>query len=440
MCAQEKDIKMESLESLLESTDVFKNEKYLRVGYHPKTVSEIKHRDDIIRRYLATLREVAQNSVPSNMLVFGKSGSGKSMITNVILTELKKVVAEKDIKMDYIHICCECFRSDSKILKELITQLEQLTNTEHPKLSNDIGVYFEWFCQLVTKYSGIMIIVLDEIDKMKNPNMINSFSRIVENKMSSHNICIIGITNNMEFTTQLNAKTLSAFAQDQIVFPPYNANQLYDILSDRAKMAFVPNTLDEEVIPLCAALAAQEHGDARKAIALLHAAGLNAREHFKQRVTEDDVYIARKIADKKNTYTLLKSLPLHPKLVLLSCAILDTLVKCEPHTTDIYSTYLQTCSIIKKEPLSQRRVSELIGELDEIGLVETSTYSLGRNGLKKKVKCTQTPDIIDTILEDDSLAEIINPNNCIPTHLVKKQTRPANQPTQHIAKMDELYG
>lgn len=413
---------MESLESILSTTDVFADEKYLRIGYRPQSISEIKHRDNVVRQYLATLRDLTNGNVPPNMLIFGKSGSGKTMITNVILDELKKYVTPRGINVDYVSISCDCTRTDSKIMKEIIAELETTTGATHPKIANDLGEYYDWFCQLVEMHQGILIIVLDEIDKMKNPNLINTFCRIVENGTSTQNICVIGITNDTEFTAKLNAKTISALAQSQIVFPPYDADQLADILTDRATKAFNQNVLEESVIPLCAALAAQEHGDARKAIALLHAAGINARELMKSTVTEDDVYQARNKADLKNTYVLLRTLPIQQKILLLACTALEKTAKCEPHTTDIYSTYTQICGFLKRDPLSQRRISELIEELAENGFVTTTTYSMGRNGLKKKVKCSTVSNIIDLLLEDDEFDNIDQITKCIPPHLLKTNT------------------
>jgi hypothetical protein len=77
------------------------------------------------------------------------------------------------------------------------------------------------------------------------------------------------------------------------VFPPYDAPQLCDILKQRADIAFNEGILDEGVIPLCAALAAQEHGDARRALDLLRVSGELADRENAEKVTERHVKMAQ---------------------------------------------------------------------------------------------------------------------------------------------------
>src|SRR5512137_2313476 len=142
---------------------------------------------------------------------------------------------------------------------------------------------------------GVIVIVLDEIDKLVkksgdetlyNLTRINSDLRVAK-------VAIIGISNDLRFTDFLDPRVLSSLSEEELVFPPYNAPQLCDILQQRGEDAFMEKVLDPPVIPLCAALAAQEHGDARRALDLLRVSGELAERERSVQVTEDHVRMAR---------------------------------------------------------------------------------------------------------------------------------------------------
>ena len=121
----------------------------------------------------------------------------------------------------------------------------------------------------------LMIVVLDEIDflvKKHGDELLYRLTRANE-ELSSSKISVIGITNDLKFVDNLDPRVRSSLGEVELVFPPYNASQLEDILNDRARIAFRPGVIRSGVISLCAALAAREHGDARRALDLLRVAG-----------------------------------------------------------------------------------------------------------------------------------------------------------------------
>jgi len=78
------------------------------------------------------------------------------------------------------------------------------------------------------------------------------------------NICLIGITKECDILRLItDARDQSSYHYVDITFPPYNADQLRNILQYRSKQAFYPQALDQAVIPICTALAAQRNGYAR---------------------------------------------------------------------------------------------------------------------------------------------------------------------------------
>jgi len=56
-------------------------------------------------------------------------------------------------------------------------------------------------------------------------------------------------------------------------------------------------------------------------------------------------------------------------------------------------------------PLTQRRVSGLINELDSIGLLNTQLVNMGRYGRTKKIRLGVTPSLFKTVFAEDSRLE-----------------------------------
>jgi len=96
-------------------------------------------------------------------------------------------------------------------------------------------------------------------------------------------LCIVGISNNLTFLDELDPRVRSSLSEEEILFHPYNALQIQDILNQRSNAAFKEGVLQDGVISKCAAYAAKEHGDARRALDLLRVAGeLAERDNSKK--------------------------------------------------------------------------------------------------------------------------------------------------------------
>ena len=54
-------------------------------------------------------------------------------------------------------------------------------------------------------------------------------------------------------------------------------------------------------------------------------------------------------------------------------------------TGEIYSVYEDLCKKIKLRPLTQRRVSDIIAELDMLGIIHAKVISKGRYGRTKNI-------------------------------------------------------
>ncbi|MEL9909508.1 MAG: cell division control protein Cdc6, partial [Desulfurococcus sp.] len=177
----------------------------------------------------------------------------------------------------------------------------------------------------------------------------------------------------------------SSMGEIEMVFPPYNAEQLFTILKQRAELAFNQGVIEDGVISYCSALAAREHGDARRALDLLRVSGEIAEREGAERVTIEHVKKATLEIEEGRIYQSVVTLPLHQKLVLKKIV---ELVEGKGSTTtgEVYTAYSNMMRNLKYEPLSLRRISEIISQLDMMGLIISEVVNRGKYGITRIIK------------------------------------------------------
>jgi len=387
---------------ILDQDSVFLDSDPLKAGYKPISITKVTHRDEFIVDYTNGLRETMIGKVPSNILIYGKTGTGKTMVTDLLLQHIVNKAHDRGIDIFPVFIKCENTYTDTAVMKHLIHEFERKLKIPHKKIPNAFTEYFNRVCELIAAKEGVIILVFDEIDKLKNPDVINNLTRLVENRQADKNVCIIGISNSLYFTDSLDPRTKARLTQSEIVVEPYNAEQLLDILTERAEIAFKEDVLDEMVIPLCAALAVQEKGDARRAIDLLRVAGDLADKNCKDMVAEQHVREADVVIDAEKTSKIVNSLPTQSKVVLISfLKILQSNKFADITSTEIYDLYKVLCTEVDMDILTHRRVTDLLSELDMLGVVSTTVQSRGRSkGIAKYVSQNKS-------IDSNSLCELL---------------------------------
>jgi cell division control protein 6 len=220
-------------------------------------------------------------------------------------------------------------------------------------------------------------------------------------------VSVIGISNDLKFTEFLDPRVKSRLGEEKLVFPPYNAEQLQDILHQRAVLTFDPGILEGAVIPLCSALAAQEHGDARRALDLLRIAAEIAERNNDDHITEAHVYKAKNKIELDCVTEAVKTLPTQSKLVLLGILLNEEKNDGRLTTGDVYETYREICKIVGVACLTQRRVTDLISELDMLGIIHARVKSFGRGGRTKEIEAAVPLAETKRTLEEDEILQML---------------------------------
>lgn len=382
---------------------IVKNKKILLSSYIP---DNLPHRMDKINEVVEILAPALNGDKPSNILIFGKTGTGKTAVMNYVGKELKKADPEQET-CTYIYVNCEVVDTTYGILYNMSNQIISDPSKKIPFTGWSLDKVLAELTSYIDSQKKIYIIVLDEIDRcfQKNGDDIFYFLTTINEILQFSKVSIVGITNNANFTELLGQRVKSRLGEEKIVFPPYNVEQLQDILYARAKDAFDPGKLEEDVIPYCSALSAQEMGDARRALDLLRLAADFAERNGDIRVTAAHVRYAKNKIELDAVTEVVKTLTLQSKIVLMSI-LTNTENNITPMTTgDVFSTYKYICEVMGQSVLTQRRIAALISELDMLGIIHARNKSFGRAGRTKEIEFTAPKEVVNILKNDEIFVE-----------------------------------
>ena len=485
-------------DDLLASEPIFENKEVLRPSYTPH---ELPHRTDQINQMATILVSALRGDTPSNILIYGKTGTGKTASAKFVSQELESTSQKYDVPCEVEYINCEVTDTQYRVLAQLANKfiekneariestIETLeTVREHmastasdsaesasatagdepepePEAAADIIAAAEsagesahsetelvdkaadfdsihsveaeieslqadldemdpvpmtgWptdrvystFFEAVDYHERVVVIMLDEIDKLvekSGDDTLYNLSRM-NSELTNSRISIMGISNDLKFTDFLDPRVKSSLGEEEIVFPPYDATQLRDILQHRADVAFKSEALTSDVIPLCAAFAAQEHGDARRALDLLRTAGELAERSQSDSIEETHVRQAQDKIELDRVVEVVRTLPTQSKIVLFSIILLEKNGVHNINTGEVFNIYKRLCEEIDADVLTQRRVTDLISELDMLGIVNAVVVSKGRYGRTKEMNLSVPIDETEAVLLSDSrLGDIEN--------------------------------
>lgn len=376
---------------------IFKNKSLLQTNHKPE---EIPHRDEQIRQIASILAPVLRGEKPSNLFVYGKTGTGKTLSVQFVQEELiRRFSKEADFKLRIEYLNCKLKKiadTEYRILAELIKKL----GGEVPETGLPTQSVYGKFIELVDREKQLIVLVLDEIDQTVrkiSSDFLYNLTRL-NSELSKSQICIIGISNNLTFLDELDPRVRSSLSEEEIVFPPYNAVQLQDILNKRSNMAFKEGIIEEGVIAKCAAFAAREHGDARRALDLLRVAGELAERGNSKKILLKHIDEANDKIERDKILDIVESEPKQFQIVLYS--IINLIEKEKDHsifTGEVYNFYQNLCLKNRCEVLTQRRVSDIIQEFDMLGIINVRVISKGRGGRMREIKLAIGNNVVDKV-------------------------------------------
>jgi cell division control protein 6 len=382
---------------------LIKNRDILHYTYIPDT---ILHRDSEQEQVTQSLIPILKHSRPSNLLVYGKPGTGKTLVVKKILSKIQSRVEKSKFPIKLIYANSKEETTLYGLLVSFGRQLG-LNEKELPSTGLAISEVFKRLLKIIDNNQLNAVFVIDEIDYLAHlisktgKDVLYQLTRANE-RLTQGSLTLVGISNDLTFKERLDPRVLSSLGEEEIVFTNYSVEQIRKILEGRIEQALVKNAIEESALNLCSAMAGREHGDARRAIDLLRVASEIAEREQKTSINEDHIRMAGQKIEENKEVTALQSYPLHEKILII--AVMKT---SELSTGGIYTAYKTLCKTVRQQELTQRRVTQMLSEIELSGLITGRIIHQGIHGRTKKYKLTISPDMIKQTLKDDLTFEDI---------------------------------
>ena len=389
---------------------LIQNRDVLHFTFIPKT---ILHRTTEQEQITQSLLPLLKKSKPSNLLVYGKPGTGKTLVIKKVLSKIRERVEKTTfpIKLAYTN------SKQETTLYGLLVNFGRQLGLDSKKTQNDkdwipntglsISEVFNRILSIIDKKKMNTVFVIDEIDYLAElvsktgKDILYQITRANE-RLEQGSLTLIGISNDLTFKERLDPRVISSLSEEEVVFTSYNVEQIKEILKDRIQTAFLENVVDDSTLNLCAAMAGREHGDARRAIDLLRIAAEICERQQSQSITEEHIRTASQKMEEDKDIVALRSYPLHEKLLIISI-----MKSPNASTGEIYSSYKNLCHQTRQQELTQRRTTQLLSEIELSGIISGKMVHQGTHGNTKKFKLTINPEIIKNTLKSDLIFEDI---------------------------------
>ncbi|MDX1604051.1 MAG: AAA family ATPase [Salinimicrobium sediminis] len=382
---------------------LIKNREILHFTYIPEI---ILHRDSEQEKVTQSLIPILKQSRPSNLLVYGKPGTGKTLVVRKVLSKIQKRVEKSQFPIKLVYTNSKVETTLYGLLVSFGRQLG-LEEKDLPSTGLAISAVFKRLLDRINQEKQNVIFVIDEIDYLAHlvsktgKDILYQLTRANE-RLDSGSLTLLGISNDLTFKERLDPRVISSLGEEEIVFTNYSVEQIRKILENRIENAFIQNSVDESALNLCAAMAGREHGDARRAIDLLRVAGEMAEREQSEKVSENHIRAASLKIEENKEITALQSYPLHEKLLII--AVMKT---SGSSTGEIYTSYKNLCKAVGQKELTTRRVTQMLSEIELSGIITGRIVHQGIHGRTKKFKLAISPNMIKETFKNELTFEDI---------------------------------
>ncbi|MFA5050143.1 MAG: AAA family ATPase [Candidatus Micrarchaeia archaeon] len=345
---------MNLFDSIKEQNSIIKNEDVFNPDFMPE---ELFFREKEIKEIAISLKGAAKRK-GENLLLYGSTGCGKTTCAKYVLSELE----DYSRKIKGIYINCWVFSTRFSVLNQIAYSLDEFV----PRRGLAPDQLVEIISNSSIKEDKIPVVILDEVDslvKRKEDSVLYDLLRIEE--MNGGKINCISITNETDFSSKLERRIKSSFAQKSIQFVPYRPDELRGIIRQRALLGLYPQTFDDDIIGACAGFSARNMGDARLGIRLLFMASKEAEKKDAQKINLTDVENSKKQIfseiESEKTSTLGKN----------EKKILKRLLKNE---------WTTTATLYEELDIDKREIRTILEKLEMMGFASSI---IGEGGAKK---------------------------------------------------------
>lgn len=377
------------------------------------TPEDLPERERELTEIHHALEPASRGYTPNNAFIYGPAGQGKTVATQMKLDQLESYLSDAidvNTELHTIFVNCADLTSSYQVAGALLEAISPQLS-ERPR-GHGLSNIFDKIFDRMDEIGGIIVIVFDEIDVIGDDDTI---LYKISRARSNGDVCearpaVIGISNDFDFYSNLSQRVKDTLCEEEIRFSPYNANQLKAILSRRAEKGFQADVLDDEVIPLCAAYAAQNNGSARQTIRLIYKSGTIAHNANDEQVTETHVEKARTEIERNALREGLKNLTIQEYASLLAVTCLEADEETPALTKEVYSKYKSITAHLNLDTSTMRAVRDHLQALELYSFLDGEKKTGGRNGGERWLfELNLNIDAIVAVLEDnDRFSDVVD--------------------------------
>jgi len=312
-------------------------EEVLLPDYLP---DELLHRNSELQVIAEAIKPLLRKREPDNLLVHGKSGTGKTSCVKFIIKQLS------EHSPAVLPVYVNCWENSTKAA--VYNRILEAMQLPVPRRGLAADELFDKVLQYTKNYSKPVLLVLDELDGLEEEGLLYIIARA--NERPGILFGILGITNNHAFLSKLDPRTRGSLRFSELEFREYSDEQLFAILKERAGLGLSGGSWDERLLKKIAM--SVDDGSARIAIERLWKAARKAEDSGKSKITLQD------LADSESSESI------RPGAALTSFenAIVEILKRGEKSTDELYE--------LTKFDKSKRQFMNYLSQLEDKRIIE----------------------------------------------------------------------
>ncbi len=354
-------------------------------------------RDAEIREISSHFAPILRGDHPVHLALWGKTGTGKTLTMIYFLNLLADMCRRKKVALQHKHIDLSTPRPCFRALNDLACMLNASKRYKKGISLEELMLRIE---ASLDSYRGYLVLFVDEVDNVRRDKdtFLSFLVRRLPQRIPAR-LVLVFASNRLNWSDNLDPRVRSFLKLNELVFKPYNAIDLQHILKIRVQKALRPGAVESGVIEKIAGLASHDHGDARRAVALLARSAYLA-EKAGSTITLDLVDQSVDQIEQDKYITMIRTAPV--QLQAAMAAVIHAAGKTPDQavgTGQAYDSYRRFCDRTGLRPLTARAFGDLLNELDIYSFIRARIQSRGRHGRTREIQIDLPDDILARIHE-----------------------------------------